>query len=77
MSPGLEDHEALIVARDDTRQSLDWNLDRYHKGEWAALGKAHGESARQIERCARPTEGDYWPRSGGRGRRGTGSAAGA
>ena len=26
------------------------DLDRYHKGEQAALGKARGESARQIER---------------------------
>ena len=29
------------------------DLDRYHRGERAALGKAHGESARQIERKVR------------------------
>ena len=31
------------------------DLDRYHKRERAALGKAHGESARQIERRVRET----------------------
>lgn len=29
------------------------DLDRYHKGERAVLGKAHGDSARQIERRVR------------------------
>ena len=39
----------LHKRQEDMRQ----RLDRYHKGERAALGKAHGNSARQIERKVR------------------------
>ena len=41
--------------REDLVEGWREDLDRHHKGERAALGKAHGESARQIERKARET----------------------
>ena len=36
--------------REDLVEGWREDLDRYHKGERAALGKAHADSARQIER---------------------------
>jgi len=42
-----------VRGREDLVEGWREDLDRYHKGERAALGKAHGESARQIERKVR------------------------
>ena len=42
-----------VRGREDLVEGWREDLDRYHKGEPAALGKAHGESAREIERKAR------------------------
>ncbi|MDE2871369.1 MAG: hypothetical protein OXQ94_06730 [Gemmatimonadota bacterium] len=42
-----------VRGREDLVEGWREDLDRYHKGERAALGKAHGESARQIERRVR------------------------
>ncbi len=39
--------------REDLVEGWREDLDRYHKRERAALGKAHGESAREIERKVR------------------------
>ena len=44
-----------VRGREDLVEGWRTDLDRYHKGERAALGKAHGESARQIERTVRET----------------------
>ena len=42
-----------VRGREDLVEGWREDLDHYHKGERAALGKAHGDSARQIERKAR------------------------
>ena len=39
-----------VRGREDLVEGWREDLDRYHKGERAALGKAHADSARQIER---------------------------
>ena len=42
-----------VRGREDLVDSWREDLDRHHKGERAALGKAHADSARQIERNER------------------------
>ena len=44
-----------VPGRPDLVEGWHEDLDRYHKGERAALGKAHGDSAREIERKVEPT----------------------
>ncbi len=51
----LRELVGAVRGREDLVGSWRKDLDRYHKGERAALGKAHGESARQIERKVRET----------------------
>ena len=42
-----------VRGRADLVEGWREDLARYHKGERTALGKAHGESAREIERGVR------------------------
>ncbi|MCY3599795.1 MAG: hypothetical protein OXN85_07475, partial [Gemmatimonadetes bacterium] len=49
----LRELVGAVRGREDLVEGWREDLDRYHKGERAALGKAHGESARQIERKVR------------------------
>ncbi len=49
----LRELVGAVRGREDLIQDWREDLDRYHSGERAALGKAHGESARQIERKVR------------------------
>ena len=49
----LRESVGAVRGREDLVEGWREELDRYHKGERAALGKAHGESAREIEREAR------------------------
>ena len=49
----LRELVGAVRGREDLVEGWRKDLDRYHKGERAALGKAHGESAREIERKAR------------------------
>ena len=49
----LRELVGAVRGREDLVEGWREDLDRYHKSERAALGKAHGESARQIERKVR------------------------
>ena len=49
----LRELVGAVRGREDLVEGWREDLDRYHKGERAALGKAHGESAREIERKVR------------------------
>ncbi len=49
----LRELVGAVRGREDLVEGWREDLDRYHRGERAALGKAHGESARQIERKVR------------------------
>ena len=49
----LRELVGAVRGREDLVEGWREELDRYHKRERAALGKAHGESARQIERKVR------------------------
>jgi len=49
----LRELVGAVRGREDLVEGWREDLDRYLKGERAALGKAHGESARQIERKVR------------------------
>ena len=49
----LRELVGAVRGREDLVEGWREDLDRFHKGERAALGKAHGESAREIERKAR------------------------
>ena len=49
----LRELVGAVRGREDLVDGWREDLDRYHKGERAALGKAHGDSARQIERRVR------------------------
>ena len=46
----LRELAGAIRGREDLVEGWREDLDRYHKGERAELGKAHGERAREIER---------------------------
>ena len=47
----LRELAGAVRGREDLVEGWREDLDRYHKGERAALGKAHADSARQIERA--------------------------
>ena len=65
----LRELAGAIRGRQDLVEGWREDLDRYHKGERAELGKAHGESARQIEHRVREDSGEGWgTRSGTHGR---------
>ena len=49
----LKELIGAVRGREELVEGWRDDLDRYHKGERAALGKAHGDSARQIERRVR------------------------
>ena len=49
----LRDLAGAVRGREDLVEGWREDLDRDHKGERAALGKAHADSARQIERQVR------------------------
>ena len=49
----LRELAGAVRGREDLVEGWRGDLDRYHKGERAALGKAHADSARQIEREVR------------------------
>ena len=49
----LRELVGAVRGREDLVEGWREDLDRYHKCERAALGKAHGESAREIERKVR------------------------
>ena len=49
----LRELVGAVRGREDLVEGWREDLDRHHKGERAALGKAHGESARGIERKVR------------------------
>ncbi len=50
----LRELVGAVRGREDLVEGWREDLDRYQKGEWAALGKEHGGRAREIERgCAR------------------------
>ena len=49
----LRELVGAVRGREDLVEGWREDLDRYHKGERGALGKAHGESAREIERKVR------------------------
>ncbi|WP_423926881.1 relaxase/mobilization nuclease domain-containing protein [Candidatus Palauibacter sp.] len=49
----LRELVGAVRGREDLVEGWREDLDRYHKGERAALGKAHADSARQIERKVR------------------------
>ena len=49
----LRELVGAVQGREDLVEGWREDLDRYHKGERAALGKAHAASARQIEREVR------------------------
>ena len=51
----LRELVGAVRGREDLVEGWREDLDRYHKGERAALGKSHGDSARQIERKVRET----------------------
>ena len=59
----LRELAGAVRGRKDLVEGWREDLDRYHKGERAALGKAHADSARQIERGDR---GDLPKRAAGR-----------
>ncbi len=48
--PSLRELVGAVRGREDLVEGWREDLDRYQKGERAALGKAHADSARQIER---------------------------
>ena len=49
----LRELVGAVRGREDLVEGWRQDLDRHHKGERAALGKAHADSARQIEREVR------------------------
>ena len=49
----LRELVGAVRGREDLVEGWREDLDRYHKGERAALGKVHADSARQIERQVR------------------------
>ena len=49
----LRELVGAVRGREDLVEGWREDLDRHHKGERAALGKAHADSARQIERKVR------------------------
>jgi hypothetical protein len=49
----LRELAGAVRGREDLVEGWREDLDRYHKGERAALGKKHGDSAREIERKVR------------------------
>ncbi len=49
----LRELAGAVRGREDLVEGWREDLDRHHKGERAALGKAHADSARQIERKVR------------------------
>ncbi len=49
----LRELAGAVRGREDLVEGWREDLDRYNKGERAALGKAHADSARQIERKVR------------------------
>ena len=51
----LRELVGAVRGREDLVEGWHEDLDRYHKGERAALGKAHADSARQIERKLKDT----------------------
>ena len=51
----LRELVGAVRGREDLVEGWREDLDRHHKGERAALGKAHADSARQIERKVRET----------------------
>ena len=51
--PSLRELAGAVRGREDLVEGWREDLDRHHKGERAALGKAHADSARQIEREVR------------------------
>ncbi|WP_420447285.1 relaxase/mobilization nuclease domain-containing protein [Candidatus Palauibacter sp.] len=53
IEPSLRELAGAVRGREDLVESWREDLDRYNKGERAALGKAHADSARQIERKVR------------------------
>ena len=63
----LRELVGAVRGREDLVEGWREYLDRYHKGDRAALGKAHGRSS---GRCGRPTERGCGTRSGAHGRRG-------
>ena len=55
IEPSLRELAGAVRGREDLVESWREDLDRYNKGERAALGKAHADSARQVERKVRET----------------------
>ena len=53
----LRELAGAVRGREDLVEGWREDLDRHHKGERAALGKAHADSARQIERKVREAYG--------------------
>ena len=53
IEPSLRELAGAVRGREDLVEGWREDLDRHHKGERAALGKAHADSARQIERKVR------------------------
>ena len=51
----LRELVGAVRGREDLVEGWREDLDRYQRGERAALGKAHGDSAREIERKVRET----------------------
>ena len=51
----LRELAGAVRGREDLVEGWREDLNRYHRGERAALGKAHGESAQEIERKVRET----------------------
>ena len=49
----LRDLAGVVRGREDLVEGWREDLDRHQKGEQAALGKAHADSARRIERQVR------------------------
>ena len=53
IEPSLRELAGAVRGREDLVEGWREDLDRYQKGERAALGKEHADSARQIERQVR------------------------
>ena len=53
IEPSLRELVGAVRGREDLVEGWREDLDRYNKGERAALGKAHADNARQIERKVR------------------------
>ena len=70
----LRELVGAVRGREDLVEDWREDLDRYQKGERAALGKAHADSARQIERKVREAYRRGYGTRSGANRRPTSSA---